>query len=70
MKKYLDLSSDIPDEVVQEFEEWSAYDGHSNGHAIHWRVENQGDAAYPIINQYFLDQGLEVGERVIVHDSW
>lgn len=66
--KYLNLCSEMPHEVAKEFERWAIQDAHSNGKAVRFRIEE--DPAYPIINQYLIDQGIEEGEFVIVHSEW
>lgn len=69
--KYIDLCSEMPDDVAIEFDKWATKDEpHNNGYARWWHVEEQNEAAYPAINKYLLDQGLSVGDKVLVHSSW
>jgi len=43
---------------------------HNNGYATSWHVEkNNDDASFPKINQYLIDQGISLGESVLVHNE-
>jgi aminoglycoside N3'-acetyltransferase len=67
---YIDLY-DLREASDEEVEEWTNDHPHSNGYAARWEVmDPKDDAAYPKIEQYFLDNGLKVGDIVIVHSEW
>mgnify|MGYP003478435981 FL=1 len=55
----------------EEVEEWMDNHPHNNGYAFWWEIlDPNDDAAYPKIEQYFLDNGLKVGDAVLVHSEW
>ena len=60
-----DLRQYAPDDV----EKFINDNNHNNGHAFNWYVDTE-DSAYPQIDQYFVSQGIEVGEKVLVHSTW
>lgn len=49
---------------------WIVDNPHNNGYAYRWIVENPSDSAYPEMEKYFLEKGVQVGETVIVHSYW
>ncbi len=66
---YIDLY-DLRMASDEEVEEWTNDYPHSNGYAYRWEVIDPNDSAYPKIDQYFLDNGLKMGDEVIVHSEW
>lgn len=51
-------------------DDWIKANPHNNGFALAYFVEDSTNPIYPEMNQYFLDNGLEVGEEVLIHSFW
>lgn len=51
-------------------DQWIKDNPHNNGYAYRWIVDNPSDSAYPEVEQYFLDKGVQIGETVIIHSVW
>lgn len=66
---YIDLY-DLGEASDEEVDEWINEHPHSNGYAYRWIVIDPNDSAYPKIDQYFLDNGLKIGDEIIVHSEW
>ena len=66
---YIDLY-DLGEASEEEVDEWTNDHPHSNGYAYRWIVIYPNDSAYPKIDQYFLDNGLKIGDEIIVHSEW
>lgn len=66
---YIDLY-DLREASNEEVENWINDNPHNSGFAKWWVVLDPNDAAYPKIEQYFLDNGLKVGDKVLVHSEW
>lgn len=67
---YIDLY-DLRQASNEEVEDWIDHHPHNSGYAFWWEVlDPNDDAAYPKIEQYFLDNGLKVGDKVLVHSEW
>ena len=50
--------------------QWICDNPHNNGYAYRWIVENPNDSAYPEVDKFFVDKGIQVGETVVVHSVW
>ena len=69
---YIDLY-DLRDTTTlrEEVQDWIDNHPHNNGYAAWWVVmDPNDDAAYPKVEQYFLDNGLKVGDAGLVHSEW
>lgn len=67
---YIDLY-DLREASNEEVEDFINHHPHNSGYATWWEVlVPNNDAAYPKIDQYFLDNGLKVGDKVLVHSEW
>ena len=71
---YIDVY-DLREASDEEVENWTNDNPHSNGYAVRWQVLDPNDvgykkSSYPKIEQFFLDNGLKVGDIVMVHSSW
>ena len=67
---YIDLY-DLREASNEEVEDFINHHPHNSGYATWWEVLGpNNDAAYPKIEQYFLDNGLKVGDKVLVHSEW
>ena len=49
---------------------WIKDHPHNNDYAYRWIVENPNDSAYPEMDKYFVDNGLQIGETVVIHSYW
>lgn len=49
---------------------WLNDNPHNNGYAHRWIVEDPKDSAYPEMEKYFINNGVQIGETVIVHSVW
>ena len=67
---YIDLY-DLREASNEEVEDFINHHPPNSGYATWWEVLGpNNDAAYPKIEQYFLDNGLKVGDKVLVHSEW
>lgn len=67
---YIDLY-DLREASNEEVEDFINAHPHNSGYATWWEIlDPNDDAAYPKIEQYFLDNGLKVGDKVLVHSEW
>lgn len=51
-------------------DQWIKDNPHNNGYAHEWTVIEPNDSAYPEIENYFLDKGIKIGEKIIIHSFW
>lgn len=65
-KKWYIESSLIPYTIIQK---WIDDNPHNNGYAKIFTVMND-DSAYPEMDEFFIDNGLEVGDEVVIHCTW
>lgn len=49
---------------------WIKDNPHNNGYAIKWSVLDPNESAYPEIDNYFLSNGLNIDDKVIIHSVW
>ena len=67
---YIDVN-DLREASNEEVEDFINHNPHNSGYATWWEIlDPNDDAAYPKIEQYFLDNGLTVGDTVLVHSEW
>lgn len=62
---------DCTDEERELFVDLLMSEDHNNGYAFRYFV--LGDvksAAYPKLEQYFLDQGYKANDLIIIHNCW
>ncbi len=57
------------DPLFIEIEEWVSDNDHNNGYAYSWKV-GEDDTAYPLLDKYFINNGLIKDDIVIVHCLW
>tara|TARA_R110000772_G_scaffold20466_2_gene56736 strand:- start:53167 stop:53451 length:285 start_codon:yes stop_codon:yes gene_type:complete len=67
---YVSTSDIDPQEL--DLEQFFNDNPHNNGHAYKWNIEDpeDGDYSFPEISQYFIDNGLHMGDQVIIHCEW
>jgi hypothetical protein len=51
-------------------DQWIKDNPHNNGYAYRWIVENPKDSAYPEVDKYFVDKGIQIGETIVIHSVW
>ncbi len=66
---YIDLH-DLRESANDDVERFQDDNNHDNGHAFSWFVNDPKDSAYPGFDEYFINNGLNIGERVIIHSTW
>ena len=57
-------------ELGKVIDNWIKANPHNSGYAEMWEVINPKDSAYPEIEEYFLNQGLNIGDKVLIHSYW
>lgn len=57
-------------ELGKVADNWIKNNPHNNNYAIEWEVIEPNESAYPEMENYFLDNGLKIGDKVIVHSFW
>ena len=49
---------------------WYKNNPHNNGYAIRWIVTRPEESAYPEMESYFIEKGIEINQYVILHSTW
>lgn len=70
-----DISSMGNNDTKEDVKQWYKDNEHHNGYATFWTVIDpngvgNNEPAYPHIEQFFLDNGFKVGNRILVHSKW
>ena len=65
-------TTEIPNNILKNFIDDNP---HHNGHCFIYVIMDHsitGDhgSAYPEIDQYFINQGLKIGEEIFIHSIW